>query len=60
MPFRSAFYAPLTILHGSVIVRLVGDLSETAAAYRASGGMLNAVALAVFVATAASTVRRSV
>lgn len=47
--FGPRFYAHLAVLHGSVLVRVVGDLSEGLARWRYWGGMLNAVALLLFV-----------
>ncbi|OFZ98461.1 MAG: hypothetical protein A3H35_06925 [Betaproteobacteria bacterium RIFCSPLOWO2_02_FULL_62_17] len=49
VPYHSYFYAPLALLHASLLIRLVGDwmlLPE----WRAWGGMLNGVALVAFVA----------
>lgn len=60
LPFSRAFYIPLLILHASVAVRLVGDLVDVFAQYRSWGGLLNAVALALFLAnTASATLVRS-
>jgi len=63
MTFRPSFYAHLAVLHTSVALRLAGDLVDDLARYRAWGGALNAVALAMFVgnsvAAVASGARRS-
>jgi hypothetical protein len=59
MPFRHAFYLHLVLLHGSVIVRLIGDLSDDFGRWRAWGGALNAVAIAVFVVNSASSLAHS-
>jgi len=53
MPFRSAFYAHLALLHASVIVRLIGDLAENLGRWRPWGGALNAVAIGVFAVNSA-------
>ncbi|HSQ80411.1 MAG TPA: hypothetical protein VLU54_04605 [Casimicrobiaceae bacterium] len=48
IPYSRWFYAPLALLHASLLLRLVGDWIA-AAQWRAWGGMLNAVALCAFV-----------
>jgi hypothetical protein len=53
MPFRSAFYVHLALLHASVIVRLIGDLAEDLGRWRPWGGALNAVAIGVFAVNSA-------
>jgi hypothetical protein len=58
MPFRSVFYVHLATLHVSVIVRLLGDLSDDLGRLRPWGGVLNAAAIGVFVANSASTLWR--
>lgn len=50
VPYHAAFYLPLVLLHGSVAIRLLGDAAGVFA-LRQIGGMLNAVALAAFIAT---------
>jgi hypothetical protein len=47
MAYDRSCYAPLVLLHASLAVRLVGDLLETLA-LRRSGGLLNAIALLLF------------
>lgn len=49
LPFGSRFYAHLAVLHVSVLVRVTGDLVDGLGRWRYWGGMLNAVALLVFV-----------
>jgi hypothetical protein len=58
LPFRSAFYVHLAILHGSVAVRLAGDLVDELGRWRAWGGLLNALALLAFVANSGSSIVR--
>ena len=55
--FRPTFYAPLLLLQFSMAVRLVGDLNEELGRYRAWGGLLNAIALLMFVLNTASCAR---
>jgi hypothetical protein len=47
--FRPRFYLHLVVLHLSVLVRVIGDLIDPFGRWRVWGGLLNAVALAVFV-----------
>ena len=47
--YAPRFYAHVVVLHASLIVRIVGDLSDDLARWRFWGGLLNAVALALFV-----------
>lgn len=42
------FYAHVVVLHASLMLRVVGDLSEDLGRWRVWGGLLNAVALVVF------------
>ena len=55
MPYRPRFYAPLVLLHGSLVLRLAGDASGHAGLLR-WGGMLAALALLAFVASTAAAV----
>jgi hypothetical protein len=55
LPYGSRFYAHLAVLHASVALRLAGDLAEPLARCRAWGGLLNAAALAIFVANVAGS-----
>ncbi len=55
LPFRPYFYAPLAVLHASLLLRVAGDLlaSDTA---RMWGGMLNGLAVLAFVAMVVATI----
>ncbi|MCZ7563195.1 MAG: hypothetical protein M5U08_04740 [Burkholderiales bacterium] len=57
VPYTPAFYGALAVLHASLVVRLAGDLAASYA-WRAAGGMLNALALALFIAGTAIAVAR--
>ena len=59
LPFRNVSYMPLALLHASVAVRLIGDLAEEFGRWRAWGGLLNAAAIAMFVAMTIWSIRRS-
>jgi hypothetical protein len=56
MRFRASFYVHLAVLHASVALRLTGDLVEDLGQFRAWGGALNALALAMFVVNSVSAV----
>ena len=57
VPYRPVFYAPLALLHLSLLVRVAGDATGSFAWTRV-GGLLNALALAAFViGTASAAVR---
>ncbi len=57
IPYHPRFYAPLVLLHVGLIVRVTGDLTGWIPA-RQWGGLLNAVAVLVFLGlTAASAIR---
>jgi hypothetical protein len=47
--YAPRFYAHVVVLHISLILRIVGDLSDDLARWRVWGGLLNAAALALFV-----------
>lgn len=49
LPFRATFYVHLAMLHASIALRLAGDAAEVLGRYRAWGGLLNAIALLVFI-----------
>jgi hypothetical protein len=53
LPFHPRFYLHLAILHASVALRLTGDGVDLLGRYRAWGGLLNAIALLVFVINSA-------
>jgi len=50
IPYHPAFYLPLLVLHGSLFLRVAGGLGGEFSLRRA-GGMANAAALALFIAT---------
>jgi hypothetical protein len=58
LPYHPAFYVPLVLLHASLAVRLAGDLIGLPGVLRA-GGLLNAVALATFMAGTLTAVLRA-
>ena len=55
VPYHAYFYAPLVLLHVSLLVRLAGDAMDRFDWIR-TGGMLNAVALVAFIVGTASAV----
>ena len=48
LDYRPAFYLHVGVLHISLIVRVVGDLVDSLGRWRVWGGLLNAVALLLF------------
>ena len=57
VPYHPGFYAPLALLHLSLLLRLAGDAAD-APGWRSLGGLLNAAALALFIlGTIAAVVR---
>jgi hypothetical protein len=48
LAYRPSFYLHVCVLHVSLIVRLTGDLVEELGLWRSWGGLLNAVALLLF------------
>jgi hypothetical protein len=58
VPYRTYFYAPLALLHASLILRLIGDLAEVHAV-RQWGGLANAAAIVIFIVTMLVTVLRA-
>ena len=57
VPYHWTFYVPLGLLHASVLLRVVGDLAQSAS-LRAEGGAGNALALAAFVVSTITAVVR--
>jgi hypothetical protein len=57
VPFSALFYAPLFLLHATLVVRLVGDLAG-ALWVRRIGGVGNALAIALFAVVMASAALR--
>ena len=53
--YRPAFYLPLALLHGSLLLRIAGDLGG-GMALRRWGGLLNAAAILLFLASAGLTI----
>ena len=50
VPYHPAFYLHLGLLHASVLLRVTGDLVDVLGRWRVWGGLLNALALSLFVA----------
>lgn len=50
IPYHPAFYLPLLVLHGSLLLRVGGGLGADFS-LRSAGGLANAVALLLFIAT---------
>jgi hypothetical protein len=48
LAYRPSFYVHVSVLHMSLIVRVVGDLVDVLGRWRAWGGLLNALALLLF------------
>ncbi len=56
LPYHPVLYAPLVLLHGSLVLRLVGgDAAGNLIAWQ-TGGVLNVLAVVLFLALAASRV----
>lgn len=53
IPYHPVFYGPLVLLHGSLLLRVVGDALGEAAFVRTAGAA-NAAALALFIVTTAT------
>jgi hypothetical protein len=54
LSFGTGFYAPLAALHGGLALRVAGDLAATAE-LRRIGGLVSALAIALFVTVAITT-----
>jgi hypothetical protein len=50
LEYRPAFYLHVSVLHASLVLRVVGDLVDSLGRWRVWGGLLNAVALLLFLA----------
>jgi len=48
LEYRPAFYVHAAVLHGSLVLRVVGDLVDSLGRWRVWGGLFNAVALLLF------------
>lgn len=57
LPYHPSFYLPLLVLHGSLLLRVAGDLALLPE-WRALGGAGNAAAIAAFVLTMLSAALR--
>jgi len=57
VPYHPAFYVPLALLHASLVVRVAGDATGQFA-WTSAGGLVNALALAAFIAGTATAVVR--
>jgi len=57
VPYHPTFYLPLALLHASLALRIAGD-ATTQFDWTRVGGLLNALALAAFIASTASAVIR--
>jgi len=55
--YRPAFYIHVAVLHLSLVFRVVGDLVDVLGRWRVYGGLLNAVALLLFVLNTVRAVR---
>lgn len=51
LPYRPVFYVPLAVLHASLALRVAGSAAEHAGS-RLAGGVGNALAIGLFIATA--------
>jgi hypothetical protein len=56
LPYRSAFYLHVGALHASLALRIAGDLAEELGRWRVWGGLLNAVALLLFLLNTARAI----
>jgi hypothetical protein len=56
LAFRRAFYLHLALLHAGLVVRLVGDLTDTTP-LRQWGGLLNAAAIGLFLVNTLRSIR---
>jgi hypothetical protein len=54
--FRPTFYAHVALLHLSLILRVVGDLVDELGRWRVWGGLLNALAVVLFLANTLSSI----
>ena len=57
VPYHPVFYAPLALLHASLLLRLAGD-AAAAFDWRRWGALLSALALLAFIANTAAAVLR--
>lgn len=57
IPYHPAFYVPLLVLHASLALRIFGGLGDNFS-LRSEGGLFNAIALLLFIATLLTSVLR--
>lgn len=57
VPFHIGFYVPVLLLHGSLLLRAIGDLQNPT--LRQWGGLLNAVAILLFFGLVVATLLKS-
>ena len=57
IPYHPVFYLPLLVLHASLALRILGGLGDNFR-LRSVGGLLNAIALLLFIATLVASVMR--
>jgi hypothetical protein len=55
--YSSRFYAHVIVLHVSLILRVIGDLNDDLGRWRVWGGLLNAVALGIFIVNVGRSIR---
>lgn len=58
LPYRPSFYVPLMLLHVGMVIRVVGDWSENIHLWQC-GGVINEVAIVLYLALAASSAVRA-
>lgn len=59
LAYRPSFYLHVAVLHLSLLVRLPGDLVDELGRWRSWGGLLNAVALVLFLINTVSSMARN-
>ena len=56
MIYGPRFYLHFVVLHASLILRVIGDLNDDLGRWRVWGGLLNAIALLLFVVNVARSI----
>ena len=56
--YRPVFYLHVGVLHASLVMRVVGDLIDSLGRWRVWGGLLNGIALLLFMANTGSVLIR--
>src|SRR5437867_5701460 len=59
LPYRAAFYSHLVLLHAGLLLRVAGDLAAQFS-LRQLGGMLNGLAILLFLGNTLWAIRRGV